>query len=129
MAAGATLGLKAALVCLGVTGAAMAAPSLLLSESAGRATRLFARARPWAWPAPYLVADPPAFDTGEVIAVARAIGNGDTDAGSTVPGGEMAALARPSIHCPGSEAQDRHHHDRKCNSKPSSTACARGSWS
>ncbi|MGD9608292.1 MAG: ATP-binding protein [Desulfovibrionaceae bacterium] len=109
MAAGATLGLKAALVCLGVTGAAMAAPSLLLSESAGRATRLFAQGASlgvagavfW-WLTRRL-----SRSLAEVIAVARAIGNGDYRRRLHLsPGGEMAALAEAVNHMArGIEAQ------------------------
>ena len=75
---------------------AMAAPSLLVPESAGRATRLFAQGASlgvagavfW-WLTRRL-----SRSLAEVIAVARAIGNGDYRRRLHLsPGGEMAALA------------------------------------
>lgn len=96
MAAVAPLGLKAAIVCLGVTGAAMAAPLLFVPESAGRTTRLLAQGAAlgvaggvfW-WLTRRL-----SRSLAEVITVARAIGNGDYRRRLHLsPGGEMAALA------------------------------------
>ncbi len=99
MRAVATLGLRAAAVCLAVTAASLAVPELL--PSATRTERLLAHA--WALAlaagAYWLIGKSLSRSLAEVIAVARAIGDGDYRRRlHLTPGGEFSDLAEAVNH-------------------------------